>query len=47
MFRWIIGKSLSLRFLLVFGALALVLFGADSARRMKVDVFPEFAPPIV
>ena len=47
MFRWIIGKSLSLRFLLVFGAVALVLFGADSVRRMKVDVFPEFAPPLV
>ena len=47
MFRWIIGGSLSLRYLLAFGALVLVLFGADSVRQMKVDVFPEFAPPLV
>jgi CzcA family heavy metal efflux pump len=47
MFRWIIGGSLSLRYLLAFGAVVLVIFGADSVRQMKMDVFPEFAPPIV
>lgn len=47
MFRWIIGGSLSLRYLLAFGAAVLVIFGADSVRHMKMDVFPEFAPPIV
>jgi CzcA family heavy metal efflux pump len=47
MFRWIIGGSLSLRYLLCFAAILLVLSGADSVRQMKVDVFPEFSPPVV
>ena len=47
MMRWIVGGSLRFRFLLAFFAAALVVFGVDRVRDMKVDVFPEFAPPLV
>jgi CzcA family heavy metal efflux pump len=47
MFRWIIGASLQFRFLVLGAAAALVLFGASQLTRMPVDVFPEFAPPVV
>lgn len=45
--RWIIEQSLRFRFLLAFGAAALILFGIDRVHSMRVDVFPEFAPPLV
>ncbi|MEQ1806856.1 MAG: efflux RND transporter permease subunit, partial [Burkholderiaceae bacterium] len=47
MFRWIIASSLNLRFLVLAAAAALVAFGALQLRKMPVDVFPEFAPPVV
>jgi CzcA family heavy metal efflux pump len=47
MIRWVVGSSLKLRFLVVAGAAALMFFGITDLRHMAVDVFPEFAPPIV
>ena len=47
MFRWIIGSSLRFRFLVVAAAIAMVFYGMDQLRRMPIDVFPEFAPPLV
>lgn len=47
MFRWIVGSSLKYRFLVLAFAGALMLVGADQMRDLRVDVFPEFAPPIV
>jgi CzcA family heavy metal efflux pump len=47
MFRWIIGTSLRFRFLVAGVATALVVFGTLQLRRMPLDVFPEFAPPVV
>jgi CzcA family heavy metal efflux pump len=47
MFRWIIGASLQFRFLVLAAAAALVLFGTSQFTKMSVDVFPEFAPPVV
>jgi Cu/Ag efflux pump CusA len=47
MFDWIVGSSLKLRFLVVSAAAALMVFGALQVRKMPVDVFPEFAPPVV
>ena len=47
MFRWIIGASLQFRFLVLGIAAALVLFGTSQLKNMPVDVFPEFAPPVV
>ncbi len=47
MFRWIIGSSLQFRFLVLGAAVALVLFGTTQLASMPVDVFPEFAPPVV
>lgn len=45
--RWIVGVSLRFRFIVIAIAAALMYFGVDQLRRMPVDVFPEFAPPIV
>jgi len=45
--RWFVGGSLRFRHLVVFLAAVLVLFGMAEVPRMPVDVFPEFAPPIV
>lgn len=47
MFRWMIGSSLRFRFLVLGVAAALVVFGTLQLKKMPVDVFPEFAPPIV
>ena len=47
MLRFLVATSLKFRFLVVAAALAMVIFGADALRRMPVDVFPEFAPPLV
>ncbi len=45
--RWIVAKSLRFRYLVVFLALVLMVFGFSQIRTMSVDVFPEFAPPRV
>jgi CzcA family heavy metal efflux pump len=47
MFRWIIGSSLQFRLLVLGAAAALIAFGSVELRKMPVDVFPEFAPPVV
>ncbi|MHA3835446.1 efflux RND transporter permease subunit [Terrabacter sp. AAH1] len=44
---WIVRTSLSLRFIVVAASVALMVVGITSMSRMRVDVFPEFAPPRV
>jgi CzcA family heavy metal efflux pump len=45
--RWIIATSLRYRYLVVFGAAILLIFGITQIGSMSIDVFPEFAPPRV
>src|ERR687893_1227323 len=45
--RWIVGSSLRFRWLVIFAAAALMVFGIGETRNAQVDVFPEFAPPRV
>ena len=47
MFHWLIGSSLKFRFLVVAAAVTLMVYGMDQLRKIPVDVFPEFAPPVV
>jgi CzcA family heavy metal efflux pump len=47
MMRWIVASSLKFRFLVIAIAAALMYFGIGQIRSMPVDVFPEFAPPLV
>src|ERR1700716_2483845 len=45
--RWIVGSALNFRFLVVAAAVAMMIIGLGQVRDMRVDVFPEFAPPQV
>ena len=45
--RWIVATSLKYRYLVVFGAAILLIFGITQIGNLSVDVFPEFAPPRV
>lgn len=45
--RWIVARSLRFRWLAIFGAAATLVFGFFQTRDAPLDVFPEFAPPIV
>ncbi len=47
MMRWLVGVSLKFRFIVVAIAAGLLFFGIQQLRQMPVDVFPEFAPPLV
>jgi len=47
MFRWIVGSSLRFRYLVLALAAGMMYFGIGQLRKMPVDVFPEFAPPLV
>lgn len=47
MMRWIVGTSLKFRFLVIAIAAGLMYFGIEQLNKMPVDVFPEFAPPMV
>src|SRR5256886_6143533 len=47
MMRWIVGSSLKFRFLVIAIAVVMMYFGIAQLQRMPVDVFPEFAPPLV
>src|SRR2546428_5095664 len=47
MMRWIVGSSLKFRFLVIAIAAGMMSFGIERLRSMPVDVFPEFAPPMV
>ena len=45
--RWIVQTSLRYRYLVVFLAAVLMVFGITRLKDSSVDVFPEFAPPKV
>src|SRR4026209_826502 len=45
--RWIVQASLRYRYLIVFAAVAMMVFGIARLSNSSVDVFPEFAPPKV
>jgi len=45
--RWLISTSLHLRVAVLVLAGLLVFFGLSDVRRAPLDVFPEFAPPLV
>jgi CzcA family heavy metal efflux pump len=45
--RWIVATSLRYRYLIVFMAVVLMVFGISRLKNSAVDVFPEFAPPKV
>src|SRR5918999_4394730 len=47
MLRWIVASSLRFRYIVVAIGAAMMIFGAFQLRKMPVDVFPEFAPPLV
>jgi CzcA family heavy metal efflux pump len=47
MLRFIVATSLKYRYLVIALAIGMVYFGMIELRRMPVDVFPEFAPPMV
>jgi CzcA family heavy metal efflux pump len=47
MMRWLVERSLRLRYVVVALALVLIVAGSRSARNTPLDVFPEFAPPLV
>ncbi|TMI35751.1 MAG: efflux RND transporter permease subunit, partial [Betaproteobacteria bacterium] len=47
MFRWMIASSLQFRLVMLGIAAALIAFGTERLYRMPVDVFPEFAAPVV
>jgi Cu/Ag efflux pump CusA len=47
MFRWVVGQSLKFRYLVLAFAVGLMYFGIGRISKMPVDVFPEFAPPMV
>jgi CzcA family heavy metal efflux pump len=47
MMQWIVGRSLRFRYLIIFSAAAMMVFGIGRMQTMPVDVFPEFAPPRV
>ncbi|HET7697563.1 MAG TPA: efflux RND transporter permease subunit [Vicinamibacterales bacterium] len=45
--RWIVHTALRLRLVIVALAVVLIVAGAQAARDTPLDVFPEFAPPLV
>ena len=45
--NWLITTSLHLRLLVVATAIVLIIVGIRSADSIPLDVFPEFAPPLV
>src|SRR5512138_531007 len=45
--RWIVQASLRYRYLIIFLAVVLMVFGVSRLTNSAVDVFPEFAPPKV
>jgi CzcA family heavy metal efflux pump len=47
MLRWIVASSLKFRFLVLAVSAGLAYFGFAQINKMPVDVFPEFAPPMV
>jgi CzcA family heavy metal efflux pump len=47
MLKWIVATSLRLRVMMVAMAALLLVAGMQVARKTPLDVFPEFAPPLV
>ena len=47
MMRWLVERALRLRFVVVALALVLIVAGSRAAQNTPLDVFPEFAPPLV
>jgi CzcA family heavy metal efflux pump len=47
MLSWLVSTSVRLRLVLLALCVALLVFGYRTLRRAPLDVFPEFAPPIV
>ena len=47
MLKWIVNTALEMRVLVVALAVVLLIAGVQTARRTPMDVFPEFAPPLV
>ena len=45
--RWIVRAALDLRLLVIVGAAIFLAAGVRTAMRSPIDVFPEFAPPLV
>lgn len=45
--RWIVGTSLKFRYLVIAIAAGITYFGYEQMSKAPVDVFPEFAPPLV
>ncbi len=47
MLQWLVRTALEMRVLVVALAVVLLVAGVQTARRTPLDVFPEFAPPLV
>jgi CzcA family heavy metal efflux pump len=47
MIRWLINKSLQFRYLVVFITVIILFAGINHIRNVPMDVFPEFAPPMI
>ncbi len=47
MLKWIVETSLQFRVLVIAAAAAFLVIGTNVARQAPLDVFPEFAPPLV
>lgn len=47
MMRWIVNASLRFRYIILALAMLLLIFGILYLRHVSLDVFPEFAPPMV
>ncbi|HKR98750.1 MAG TPA: efflux RND transporter permease subunit, partial [Candidatus Dormibacteraeota bacterium] len=45
--RWVVKSALRFRYLVVAAALAMMVLGSFQLQSSRVDVFPEFAPPLV
>src|SRR5580693_9832327 len=47
MMNWIVSSSLRLRVMVLALSVVLLIVGIRTARRAPLDVFPEFAPPLI
>ena len=47
MMTWLISASLRARLLVLASAIAMIVLGLRVVRQAPMDVFPEFAPPLV
>src|SRR6187549_2809133 len=44
---WLVTTSLHLRVMVLAASVVLIVFGVQTLRTAPLDVFPEFAPPLV